>query len=364
MTDTMPATEGTAPRLVMHVGPHKTATTYVQNNLDAYRQELSAAGWIYPDNVGILAGAPEGHHDLSYRAETYFWPGRENHHQLTDLARTAKLTGKNILLSAEGFSMWALSQYLRLADVLGFPKVEVVYALRDPVALLHSYWAEEVKQGMTTGFPDRIAGDTLDPMRSRLLNPLFDLDPLIDSDRIVLRVVPFEVLKATQTDIFSHICDAVLGLGPLPPRITGLVNAGFPIEQTEFLRMLTLIHGKGQTGQGPDLRMRFVRLTTPAEKAEWNATIRSVAADAMRQVSLPADAFFRVVIENRVSARVGAYCTLPVQDGTLFNRTPRNLDYYDDYLFWNNPTVKALAEKVLTRLFEERPAQQTTGAQG
>lgn len=350
MPDPIPQTPNPSPRLVLHVGPHKTATTYIQNNLAAYRTKLSDDGWIYPDDLGIADGVPEAHHDLSYRAETYFWPGRENHHQLTGLAAKIRATGKNLLLSAEGFSMWALSQYLRLADVLGFPKVEVVYALRDPVTLLHSYWAEEVKQGMTASFPDRIAGVTLDPLRARLLNPLFDLNPLISSDRIVLHVIPFEILKAQQIDIFSHLCDRVLGLGPLPPKITGLVNQGFPIEQTELLRMLTLIHGKGQTGQGPDFRMRFIRRTTPTERSEWNARIRDAASDALREVAVPADALFRIAIESRVIDRAGAFTTLPIQDGDLFNRTARSLPYYDDFLFWNNPVVKALADTILTRI--------------
>ncbi len=344
-----------SPRLVLHVGPHKTATTYIQNNLAAYRDTLDQAGWLYPDNIGIMDGVPEAHHDLAYRAETYFWPGRDNHHQMTGLAAKVRATGKNLLLSAEGFSMWALSQYLRLADILGFPKVEVVYALRDPVALLHSYWAEEVKQGMTASFPDRIAGVTLDPLRSRLLNPLFDLNPLIGCDRITLRLIPFEILKSTQTDIFSHLCDSVLGLGPLPSRMTGLVNQGFPIEQTELLRMLTLIHGQGQSQVGPDLRMRFIRKTTPAERAAWNARIHDAAGDALRAVALPADAFFRIAIESRVIARAGTFTTLPVQDGDLFHRTARSLPYYDDYLFWNNPVVKPLAQAILTRL-SRRPA--------
>lgn len=353
----IPQTPNPSPRLVLHVGPHKTATTYIQNNLAACRDQLSHAGWIYPDDLGISPGVPEAHHDLSYRAETYFWPGRENHHQLTGLAAKVRATGKNLLLSAEGFSMWALSQYLRLADVLGFPKVEVVYALRDPVTLLHSYWAEEVKQGMTDSFPDRIAGVSLDPMRSRLLNPLFDLNPLIGSDRIVLHVIPFEILRAKQIDIFSHLCERVLGLGPIAPKITSPVNQGFPIEQTELLRMITLIHGNGQSGQGPDLRMRFIRRTTPAERSDWNARIRDAAADALREVGVPADALYRVAIESRVIDRAGGFSTLPIQNGDLFNRTARSLPYYDDFLFWNNPVVKALADMILARISQHPSAR-------
>lgn len=342
-------------RLVLHVGPHKTATTYLQANFAIARMQLSRAGWLYPKNIGIQPGIPEAHHDLSYRAETYFWPGRENHHQLTELAAKLHRSGKNLLLSAEGFSMWALSQYHRLADILGFAQIEVVYALRDPMALLQSYWAEEVKQGMTASLPDRAMAAMLDPMRSRLLNPLRDLNPLIDSERVKLHLVPFEVLKATQSDVFTHICDKVLGIGAIPPKVDWPVNVGFPIEQTEFLRLMALLHGAGRADIGPALRMAFIQKTTPSERAAWNAQIKAAAPDALRQSVVPADALFRLAVENRVANRAAAFCTIPPPETGLFNRQDIRLVCYDSYLFWHNAEVQALARQVLTRLTPALP---------
>ncbi|MFU8882227.1 MAG: hypothetical protein ACNA7Q_07650 [Rhodobacterales bacterium] len=357
-------TQSDEQRLVLHVGPHKTATTYMQTNFARLRPRLAQAGWIYPDAVGIQSGIPEAHHDLAYRAETYFWPNRDNHHQLTRLANLLQQNGKNLLLSAEGFSMWSLPQYLRLADILGFHRIEVAYALRDPVALLHSYWAEEVKQGMTASFPDRIAGATLDPLGSRLLNPLLDLNPLIASDRITLRLIPFEVLKANDIDLFSHFCSEILNIDALKPRIKTHVNAGFPIEQTEFLRMMTLMRCDGQSNVGPAFRMAFIQNTTPAERRHWNAQIRTAAADARQHLDIPADAFFRLAIEGRVTTRAGRYCTLAPQGGALFNRQDKTLAFYDDYRFWHNPVVKALALHVIDRLTATpiRPARPKTSA--
>lgn len=337
-------------RLVLHVGPHKTATTYIQQNLNACRANLLQMGWIYPDNACVSEQNPGAHHDLAHRAESYLSSDRENHHQLTELATLLQHSGKNLILSAEGFSRWSLSKYHRLADILGFQEFEVVYALRDPVALIHSYWAEEVKQGRTVSFPDRIAGATLDPMRSRLLNPLMDINPLISSDRIKLRIIPFEVLKASKTDIFSHICSEVLGIEPLSPEITGLVNAGFPIEQTEFLRFMTLLHFQGRTNVGSELRMAFIRKTKSGERDIWNEQLRQWAKDAVRHLRLPADALFRMVIEQRVVARAQAYFTTPVAEGALFNRQEKTISFYDDFLFWNNPEVNRLALDVLERM--------------
>ncbi|MFU8862709.1 MAG: hypothetical protein ACNA7O_02260 [Rhodobacterales bacterium] len=343
-------TQANEQRLVLHVGPHKTATTYIQQNLNACRASLSQTGWIYPDDVGVSERNPGAHHDLAHRADTYLSSDRENHHQLTEFATQLRDSGKNVILSAEGFSRWSLSKYHKLADILGFQEIEVVYALRDPVALIHSYWAEEVKQGRTVSFPDRIAGATLEPMRSRLLNPLMDINPLISSDRIRLRIIPFEVLKADKTDIFSHICSEILGVEPLSPEITGLVNAGFPIEQTEFLRFLTLLQFQGRTNVGSDLRMAFIRKTKSAERDIWNEQLRQWAKDALRNLTLPADALFRLVIEQRVVARAQAYFTIPVGEGMLFNRQEKTISFYDDYLFWNNPEVNKLAHDVLARL--------------
>ncbi len=343
-------------RFVLHVGPHKTATTYVQSNLAMCRPHLSRKGWLYPANVGIQPGIPDAHHDLSYRAETYFWPGRENHRQLTDLAASLDRSGKNLLLSAEGFSMWSLSQYLRLADVLGFARIEVVYALRDPVALMQSYWAEEVKQGMTASLPDRIMMAMLDPMRTRLLNPLIDLNPLIGSDRVTLHLLPFEHLKVAGVDLFTHICDRILGLGALLPKVEGPVNVGFPIEQTEFLRMMSLMHGQGRPDIGPALRMAFIQKTTPTERANWNTTIKQAAAAALQLRLVPADAFFRLAVENRVTDRAAAFCTMPVPAQGIFNRRDVQLVSYEPFLLWNTPTVRRLAQDVLDRLSPSLPA--------
>lgn len=347
-------------RMVLHVGPHKTATTYLQSNFAMVRPHLSRAGWHYPANVGIQPGIPDAHHDLSYRAETYFWPGRENHRQLTDLAAKLDRSGKNLLLSAEGFSMWPLSQYLRLADILGFAQIEVIYALRDPVALMQSYWAEEVKQGMTSSLPDRIMTAMLDPMRTRLLNPLIDLNPLIGSDRVTLHLLPFEHLKAAGVDLFTHICDKVLGLGALSPKVDGPVNVGFPIEQTEFLRLMSLMHGAGRADIGPALRMAFIQKTTPTERANWNATVRQAAAEALQQRIVPADAFFRLAVENRVTDRAAAFCTIPVPPQGIFNRQDVRLVSYEPFLLWNTPAVRRLAQDVLDRLSPALPVMADT----
>ncbi len=203
---------------------------------------------------------------------------------------------------------------------------------------------------MTASFPDRLAGAILDPLASRLLNPLLDLNPLIASDRITLRLIPFEVLKARNIDLFSHFCAEILNIDALRPKIKTHVNEGFPIEQTEFLRMMTLLRCDGQPNVGPAFRMDFIQNTTPAERRHWNTQIRTAAADARKVLAIPADAFFRLAVEGRVAARAGQYCTLTPQEGALFNRQDTTLAYYDDYRFWHNPVVKALAHRVIDRL--------------
>ncbi|MGS7457465.1 hypothetical protein, partial [Mycobacterium tuberculosis] len=47
---------------VLHVGPHKTATTWLQRNFHHNAGALEKAGWLYPQTGERVAVA---HHDLS-----------------------------------------------------------------------------------------------------------------------------------------------------------------------------------------------------------------------------------------------------------------------------------------------------------
>uniref|UniRef100_UPI00260417CD hypothetical protein n=1 Tax=Aliiroseovarius sp. TaxID=1872442 RepID=UPI00260417CD len=195
--------------IVMHIGPHKTATTYIQHNFRVARPALEARGWTYPE-LGT-EGLP-GHHDMAHDAWRYVGPDAEKGPDLVDLGRTARAQGRNLVFSAEGFCRWSPPKLDGFSNALEAEQLDLVYVVRDPLDIFYSYWAEEVKQGHSCSLPERIAENFNDPFSSRLLNPLIDLSGFMRQENTRLHVVPYEALRSLDIDIFEHICEAVLGL--------------------------------------------------------------------------------------------------------------------------------------------------------
>ena len=56
---------------VFHAGPHKTGSTYVQDNFMQARTELAERGWLYPEQgCGRYSGQQEiGHAAFDWLAE-------------------------------------------------------------------------------------------------------------------------------------------------------------------------------------------------------------------------------------------------------------------------------------------------------
>ena len=55
-------------RLVMHIGPPKTATSYLQQQFVALRGDLAKRGWLFPETGSAGNGA---HHHLAYFAAKF-----------------------------------------------------------------------------------------------------------------------------------------------------------------------------------------------------------------------------------------------------------------------------------------------------
>ncbi len=337
-------------KFVLHAGPHKTATTYLQLNFYKDRGALKKGGWLYPTDFGIQDGHPNAHHDAAHDADAYLGAEGTKRTDVTKLARKLQRRGENLLLSAEGFSVWSRRQYELLADRLGYDVIDVVYAVRDPVKMFASHWGEEIKQGSTSSMTERLSRHLADPMASRVMNPLVDLRPLINSDRVRVHAIPFELLKAQKIDIYQHFCDKILGLPGMEPRQSSPKNTAFPIELTEFLRMLTLMQSGGERRVGSAFRLDFIAKTTPAERAEFVRLIKAEALNARRVLKIPADASYRKRLEAMVKTALEPYWTLPVGDAPIFDQEDQRLVYFNEFSLWNNEQVHSAAQDVLTKM--------------
>src|ERR1700739_379591 len=100
----------TMTRYLIHVGPYKTGTTYLQHAFTAMRPILPSRGICYPENWGSI----HGHHILTAQLQ------RDEKASLRDaFGRLAGAGDTTILLSSETFSSLTDGQVADLRDVLG-----------------------------------------------------------------------------------------------------------------------------------------------------------------------------------------------------------------------------------------------------
>jgi len=132
-------------RLVLHVGPSKTASTTIQQYLSTYTNAETALtypkwGWTRPDN---------GHHNLAYQL-------RNDARYVASLGGLNNLRqdlekGRQLFLSSEDFPIYPpnLEALQVAAKEFGYT-FEVLFFVRDPIARLNSMYTQQIKTFVET----------------------------------------------------------------------------------------------------------------------------------------------------------------------------------------------------------------------
>ena len=144
----------------VHIGQHKTATTYIQKllaeNFDTLKKEFDL---LYPKTG--RKGRKGGHHDFSRslldRGEYY--KGKENFQIENLLQEIEANNAKNILISSEDFEFLSLEKIKFLHQILNedFCVIPILY-LRNWLHGVFSYWQERIKGGSTRPFHEFFDG--------------------------------------------------------------------------------------------------------------------------------------------------------------------------------------------------------------
>lgn len=293
-------------------------------------------------------GTETGHHALAHAQASFLTEPGKSRARLSHLGRRARIKGFSLLFSAEGFSKWSVEDFQQMASLMGFAKIELVFALRDPITSFASYWAEEVKHGFGTPLPERFAIQLADPQNSPLLNPMIALLPLLNTSRILLHIVPYDVLARHGIDIFSHICTKILNTPEIQPRYNAPANTRLPIELTEFLRLLTQM--SNARGGEDQIRKAFMHKISPPQREDIIRFVKAEASHAKRSISLPANALFRAQIEAETRIALAQYLTMDVGDEPLFGARNETLAYYADAELWKCEPVRTRAENILKKI--------------
>lgn len=150
--------------LYIHIGSHKTGSTYLQKFFYDNEILLSINGIVYP-KAGC--GGLFGQHDLV--------AGLKGDNKLFDdivhsIGDEIHDNSDSLLLSSENFEYLTRPEIERLIGVFEFDNVKVIYFYRTWSPLLYSMWQEEIKHGSIVTYDNYALRHMAFPFSSKLLN--------------------------------------------------------------------------------------------------------------------------------------------------------------------------------------------------
>ncbi|QRM54550.1 sulfotransferase domain-containing protein [Sinorhizobium sp. BG8] len=343
-------------RLVMHIGPHKTGTTYMQSNFRHHADSLRERGWLYPK---ISERTATTHHDLSDDPAQLIRRRGKAYEDLKRVIERADALQLNLLLSSEGFRKFKPAHYKAILELTGDRRLHIVYTLRDPLDAYYSFWAQKAKTGGKQGLPERMKPDFANPLQSKMLNPALEIGLLLNNSGADVTILRYDELLRQNRDIFTYFLSNVLGIEGIKP-YKDTANERLPIEMTEFIRMMSIDRGQ-PTGIKNSRRFMHIGyvmkfLFSEKEKAEILVTVRNEGSAAKRTVEVSRTTPEFLMMERRLLLKYGSFMQPPPVGRKLFSTEPSRWTYYDEKQLRQVPAVARLLEKAGRKTRKTNPA--------
>jgi len=325
--------------LVIHIGPRKTATTYLQSNFYRNRKELLQKGWLYPV---VSQRAQNAHHGVVSSKEDVLSENGALFKRLKRAAEQARRANANMLISSEGFRKWKAKDFVKLGKVLGQDEVLIVYTLRDPLSLLFSVWGETVKNGRGAPFPRYVERHLADPLGSDVINALIELEPILSHPKLRLAVLNFEEVRRGNEDIYTAFGRHILGLEGLVPSREKPANFSFPVEISDYLRHLAKITGFERKKSDMLFSRLFLACHSTSDMEKITTAIRDAGRDERQVVRLDRGAEWYGALEAELVAKLGPRLLPMPVDGNIFPRGMTEIVSHDMDRLATHPEIARL----------------------
>jgi len=142
-----------ARRLVLHIGPRKTGTTFLQRVLQQIAPQLQAQGVLYPtryrdeDDYNHVGAVTDLTHNEETR-ESNRWTGRDGS-DWQGLEDQVRAFDGDVILSAEMIGGLRPPAAQRMLDLLDADRIDVVITMRDLGRIIPSSWQQHVRNTHT-----------------------------------------------------------------------------------------------------------------------------------------------------------------------------------------------------------------------
>jgi hypothetical protein len=336
------------PRYLIHVGPHKTGTTYLQLRFDAARERLRKAGVAYPGEWSSAEGEPS-HRKLVVGL-------REAHvAQLRSQFEAIERTDPDyVLISAEGLNHLQQPALELLKTLIGGHPVTVLFYCRRWSELLPSRWQEEVKHGHDETFPEFLSIHAIDPFESSVLNFARRLDIYSNVfGRENIKVVSYSNLCDAGIDLAEHFFAAFLPqhrslLDGLPELPIARPNQSWPPLKVEVIRALNAFNARSGMPVSSALRDWYMAHAGQFDLADLSAAIEANAATLPFSDASPA----AQLLHDRVSATYGDLMVPPAQPGCLFAPAQAEIVFFRQR-YLTDRSAREVLDKVYTAFRRE-----------
>jgi hypothetical protein len=229
-------------RVLLHVGPPKTGTTYLQRVLRRNATALASAGWrVLVDQKVLRAAASElvgaaPHPD-----------GEVPHDAWQRVRERIAGPGDHVVVSCERFSLLGTEEVDRLRRDLARDaddsSLHAVVGLRDVAALLPSRWQEQIKNGGTQRWSDfcrRVASDPEFVARiTRMRRTLSAWSEVLGAENVrVVTTPPAGTSREVLATRFARAAGLPTGILSAPE--PAAVNRSMGVTGSELVRRLNL----------------------------------------------------------------------------------------------------------------------------
>jgi hypothetical protein len=132
--------------LILHIGLHKTATSYLQNVLSLHRYDLLREGVLYPTTGALVDGVTARTREGAQSGHALLTRPGDRRKLVSELLAEIPDTTSTVLLSSEDFSLPRADplQYIRRFSAFG--SVQIILVLRRQDVWIESYYKQIVDQ--------------------------------------------------------------------------------------------------------------------------------------------------------------------------------------------------------------------------
>jgi hypothetical protein len=245
------------PKYVIHLGPSKTGTKYLQSTLFLSRELLLADGINYPGNWWTLPN-----HMTHGPLLRLLQEGR--YAEVKDTFSTLNSSGcRIVVLSCEGFADLTPEQLEALRDAIGKNPVELVYYCRRWTERIPSDWKQSVQMGMFATLPEYYVRYTRHAFYSGSVNySLIWARIAAIFGRKSLKLVSYSNLRDQKIDLFRHFASNFLQWnGEITERKDLIMDQASPnMFDTETVRALNWIYYQSVGRHRWNMRIKFTMM--------------------------------------------------------------------------------------------------------